>query len=150
MQRPRPPRAGGPPARWRRRPCDGAPRTPGAPGRQRREIDRVTTSRRDERRTRPSSRGARDSMSLSRVVLAALALLWPLQASAQGNLPDVAPLGAAPQPGRKATPSGPEGPETHAAEGGTESTLPAGNEPSLPSDPLAISPEVAARIGSDA
>src|SRR5690606_33227753 len=60
------------------------------------------------------------------------------------------PLGAAPQPGRKATPSGPEGPETHAAEGGTESTLPAGNEPSLPSDPLAISPEVAARIGSDA
>lgn len=70
-------------------------------------------------------------------------------ASAQGNLPDIAPIGAG--PGKKPPPpSGEEGPETHAAEGGTESTLPAGNEPSLPTDPLALSPEVAARIGSDA
>lgn len=76
-------------------------------------------------------------------------LLAPLRALAQGSLPEIAPIGA--QPNKKPAQQAPsDAPETHAAEGGMESTLPAGDEPSLPSDPLAISPEVSARIGSDA
>lgn len=40
-------------------------------------------------------------------------------------------------------------PETHAASGGTDSTLPEGNEPTLPQAPLEISEKTLAQIGSD-
>lgn len=40
-------------------------------------------------------------------------------------------------------------PETHAASGGTDSTLPQGNEPSLPDDPLEMSEATRAQIGTD-
>ncbi len=88
------------------------------------------------------------------LIQGAAALIFVLRASevqAQGNLPDVAPLGSAPQPGQKSAPPPPsDKPETHAAPGGTESTIPQGNEPSLPQDPLEISKEVRDRIGTDA
>lgn len=91
--------------------------------------------------------------TLLRSVTTALALAGlfvPLHAHAQGNLPDIAPLGAQPSKKSAPPPSEGDGPEMHAAEGGMDSSLPAGNEPSLPADPLAIPPEVAASIGSDA
>lgn len=110
----------------------------------------MTSSRTDERRARITSTPRRVARGAICALVALAGLFWPEDALAQSNLPDIAPLGAAPQPSKKPAPSGEEGPETHAAEGGTESTLPAGNEPSLPEDPLAISPEVAERIGSDA
>jgi hypothetical protein len=77
-----------------------------------------------------------------------LVLLAP-GAIAQGNLPDVAPLGATP-PGQQQAPQPSDMPETHAAPGGAESTLPEGNEPQLPDDPLEISDEVRGQIGTDA
>ncbi len=40
-------------------------------------------------------------------------------------------------------------PETHAAEGGMETTLPQGDEPTLPDEPLSISKKTLSRIGSD-
>ncbi len=68
-------------------------------------------------------------------------------AQAQGELPDLQPMGASPQPSGDPPPS--DMPETHAASGGVESSLPAGNEPTLPSDPLSISDETLKRIGTD-
>jgi hypothetical protein len=56
--------------------------------------------------------------------------------------------GAAPTQSGSGKP--PEGaPELHAASGGSDTTLPQGNEPSLPEDPLAISDSVRERIGTD-
>lgn len=74
--------------------------------------------------------------------LSALAFLATSPASAQIGLPGAAP----PKP----TQSG-DAPETHAASGGDDA-IPkvTGAEPRLPDDPLAVSPEVEARIGSDA
>lgn len=69
-------------------------------------------------------------------------------ANAQGQLPEVAPLGARPQGQPQQPPPGV--PETHAAPDGDESTLPEGNEPTLPADPLAMSDLARERIGSDA
>ncbi|MCH2111167.1 MAG: hypothetical protein MK135_17745, partial [Polyangiaceae bacterium] len=71
-------------------------------------------------------------------------LLW-----AQGQLPDVAPLGAAPQPQNQQAGPPPDAPETHAAAGGAETTLPQGNEPTLPSSPTEMSDKVKEMIGSD-
>lgn len=66
-----------------------------------------------------------------------------------GNRP---PAGTRPQAPRSRTQSGrpPEAPETHAASGAEESLLPPGNEPSLPTEPLALPEDVLSRIGSDA
>jgi hypothetical protein len=83
--------------------------------------------------------------------LARAALLLSLSHSelalGQGQLPDMAPIGA--QPAKRA-PSGadPKAPETHAAPG-EESTLSTGDEPSLPADPGAISEETRRQIGTD-
>src|SRR5690606_12465013 len=52
-------------------------------------------------------------------------------------------------PPPKKTESGEEIPEMHAASGGSESTIAQGNEPTLPAEPLAVSPELEARIGTD-
>ncbi len=81
------------------------------------------------------------------VVALLLGILLPGSAFGQGQLPDVSPLGGGGQP----TKSGPApgGPETHAAPGGTDSTLPQGNEPSLPEEPLEMSEETRKNIGSD-
>lgn len=75
----------------------------------------------------------------------------PRLSFAQGQLPDVAPLGAAPQPGKGGGAPPPSGdqPETHAAPGGSDSTLPEGNEPSLPENPLEMTEETKKTIGSD-
>jgi hypothetical protein len=62
------------------------------------------------------------------------------------------PPGGAP-PTQSGAPKGKPGegePELHAAPGGSESTLPQGNEPSLPERPLEIKKKVADRIGSSA
>lgn len=66
--------------------------------------------------------------------------------------PGVAPLGGGAPPTQSGGGSSPpEGaPEFHAAPGGGESTLPQGNEPTVPEEPLEVTPSVAARIGSDA
>ncbi|OQX67489.1 MAG: hypothetical protein B6A08_15265 [Sorangiineae bacterium NIC37A_2] len=68
-------------------------------------------------------------------------------AFAQGQLPDMAPIGASPGPSSRPAPSS-DMPETHAA-AGEESTLSAGDEPTLPDDPLAMSESVQETIGSD-
>lgn len=65
------------------------------------------------------------------------------------DLPDLAPMGAAPPPGRNDPPPPSDAPETHAASGGTETTLPTGNEPTLPINPLDASEKTLERIGSD-
>lgn len=102
------------------------------------------------------ARPARLSSSLPRTGAFSLSLLFSLgvlgvssSAWAQGELPGVAPLGSTGGPPPSSSPSGEEPPETHAASGGTESTLPEGNEPSIPEEPLTISKEVAAQIGTD-
>lgn len=82
------------------------------------------------------------------VLLNAAVLTATSLAAAQGTLPEVAPLGASPPSQSGPPPS--DMPETHAAPGGGESTLPEGNEPQLPEDPLEMSDEVRARIGTDA
>jgi hypothetical protein len=64
----------------------------------------------------------------------------------QGQLPDMAPIGA--QPAQGAPSGGPAPPETHAAPG-EESTLSTGDEPSLPADPAAMSDSARAEIGTD-
>lgn len=81
--------------------------------------------------------------------LALVALHWSSLARAQDELPGIAPMGAAPQPGGQQAPPPSDMPETHAASDGMESTLPQGNEPSLPEDPLAVSPATQEAIGSD-
>jgi hypothetical protein len=70
---------------------------------------------------------------------------------AQDDLPGFAPgMGAASAPPSKDDEAPPSDmPETHAASGGTDTTLPQGNEPSLPPEPLKISDKTKARIGTD-
>jgi hypothetical protein len=75
-----------------------------------------------------------------------LALSYAGGALAQGQLPDMAPIGA--QPGKRPAGGDPNAPETHAAPG-EESTLSTGDEPDLPQDPLAISEETREQIGTD-
>lgn len=58
-------------------------------------------------------------------------------------------MGGGPPPGGNAAPPPSDMPETHAASGGTDTTLPEGHEPSLPEEPLAVSEATLARIGSD-
>lgn len=61
------------------------------------------------------------------------------------------PAAPTPPPSKKpAKPKkSPDEPEMHAASGGGESTIPQGNEPMLPEDPLAMSDAAKARIGTD-
>lgn len=54
-----------------------------------------------------------------------------------------------PPPQQQEPQRGEDVPETHAAPGGADSTLPQGNEPALPEQPLAISEETEKRIGTD-
>ncbi len=75
--------------------------------------------------------------------------LNPTAALAQDELPGVAPLGVGPAQGGGGDPPPSDMPETHAASGGVDSTLPEGNEPSLPDEPLKISEATRAAIGSD-
>lgn len=94
-------------------------------------------------------------MPLSHYRLAALALACALlclvtPSQAQDDLPGLAPMGVgAPGSGGGAPPPPSDMPETHAASGGTETTLPEGDEPELPDDPLGMSEKTLARIGSD-
>lgn len=74
-------------------------------------------------------------------------LLFGASAHGQGQLPDMAPIGASPG-SKKAAPPPSDMPETHAA-AGDETTLSAGDEPSLPEDPLAMSEGVKKQIGTD-
>lgn len=83
---------------------------------------------------------------------ATLVFVWTTGAFGQGQLPDVAPLGGAPQPGQQGQQGEPppeDQPETHAAPGGTDSTLPEGDEPTLPEDPLEMSEQTREHIGTD-
>ncbi len=68
---------------------------------------------------------------------------------AQQEFPGVAPLGGPPPGGGNQPPPPSDMPETHAASGGTESTIPEGNEPSLPANPLDVSKRTLELIGSD-
>jgi len=55
-------------------------------------------------------------------------------------------------PARSAPPkskASPDTPELHAAPGASEQIVAPGSEPMLPTEPLEISPEIRARIGSD-
>lgn len=78
------------------------------------------------------------------------ATLWVSPVGAQGSdLPGVAPLGGGQPESQQQQPAPEDMPETHAASGGTDSTLPEGNEPTLPQAPLEISERTLAQIGSD-
>src|SRR5690606_8820600 len=82
--------------------------------------------------------------------LAVGAVLVAGNAMAQGELPGIAPMGSPrPSTSSDSAPAPSDAPETHAASGGTETTLPEGDEPSLPEDPLAMSEKTRERIGSD-
>lgn len=83
------------------------------------------------------------------VGLLCLLILSPAAAWAQGELPGLAPMGAPGTGSSGGAPPPSDAPETHAASGGTETTLPEGDEPTLPADPLNISKATLARIGSD-
>jgi hypothetical protein len=61
----------------------------------------------------------------------------------------IAPMGRPPPSQAPPQQAPSDAPETHAAPGGADSTLPQGNEPTLPEDPLEMSEETRARIGSD-
>ncbi len=83
------------------------------------------------------------------LVVAALVSTAPAHAQSDPYGPGLAPMspptgGGAPQQGPP-----PGAPETHAAPGGAESTLPEGNEPTLPEDPLEVSDSMRERIGTD-
>jgi hypothetical protein len=52
--------------------------------------------------------------------------------------------------GKKPKKKNPNEPETHAASGASEEVVPPGTEPTLPAKPLEVSPDLKARIGSDA
>jgi len=86
-----------------------------------------------------------------RTLALGLTLLHSGAAYAQNDLPNLAPgFGGGPPPGGGSQAPPPSDlPETHAAPGGTESTLPQGKEPSLPTDPLDVSEATLAQIGSD-
>lgn len=85
----------------------------------------------------------------ARLVSCLLVLIVPLTAGAQ-DLPELAPLNAGPpRGGGDGAPPPSDMPETHAASGGAETTLPTGNEPSLPADPLKFSTKTLETIGSD-
>src|SRR5690606_13647460 len=85
----------------------------------------------------------------ARLVTCLLVLIVPLTAGAQ-DLPELAPLNAGPpRGGGDGAPPPSDMPETHAASGGAETTLPTGNEPSLPADPLKFSTKTLETIGSD-
>ena len=88
--------------------------------------------------------------------LSALALLLiPAPGQAQGFGEGFGPAGgmpARPEPAPAPSPqpgSQEDVPELHAASGGAESTIPQGNEPTLPEEPLTLSEETRARIGTD-
>jgi hypothetical protein len=76
--------------------------------------------------------------------------LFASPALSQGELPGIAPMGS-PRPSTSSdnAPRPSDAPETHAASGGTETTLPEGDEPALPEEPLAMSKKTLERIGSD-
>ncbi len=86
--------------------------------------------------------------------LAACIVLITLQvpAFAQGELPGFAPGmgGGGPPSGGKGSPPPPSNmPESHAASGGTDSSIGQGNEPNLPAEPLQVSKKTRAQIGTD-
>jgi hypothetical protein len=92
------------------------------------------------------------------LLVAVAALAVPKSVLAQDDDmfgPGLSPMGGmggpAPSSSSKAPPKkAPDGtPELHAAPGGGDSTLPAGAEPALPDEPLKMSPEVRAQLGSD-
>jgi len=93
-----------------------------------------------------SAAGLLSTAGLLSAAVLAFGLALAGHAGAQGQLPDVAPIGA--QPSKKPQGPPPGTPETHAA-AGEESTLSTGDEPALPADPLAMSDETKAQIGSD-
>ncbi len=61
------------------------------------------------------------------------------------------PMGGSPEPAKKPAqkPVNPDEPELHAAPGASDEVLGSGSEPTLPERPLAMSPRVAASIGTD-
>ena len=88
---------------------------------------------------------------LNIIIPSALGLLLIAELSfAQGKLPDVAPLGAAPRPGANQEQPPANMPETHAAPGGTDSTIVEGDEPRVPESPTNYDAATAEIIGSDA
>src|SRR5690606_1583682 len=94
------------------------------------------------------------SSKIQRHALGTLILLATMlvagQAMSQGELPGIAPMGSPrPPTSSDSTPRPSDAPETHAASGGTETTLPEGDEPALPEEPLAMSKKTLERIGSD-
>ncbi len=100
--------------------------------------------------------------------MAASALVWALLPQAQawaqndpfnrgiggaglGQDPLASPGGgsARPSKGKGQSKAPPGTPELHAASGSGQTTLPEGSEPSLPADPLALSDELLAQLGTD-
>jgi len=94
-----------------------------------------------------SRAGLRHAVTL---LSALLVVLLSAPSPAQTEFPGVAPMGGGPPPSGGDAPAAPSDmPETHAASGGTDTTLPEGQEPSLPAQPLAVSETTLKQIGSD-
>ncbi len=111
-------------------------------------------------RVNPARHAARQAVAAWRSIImwgvccsALVASSLPGVAEAQGFGEGFGPAGGMPErrpaAPTQSAPASDDAPELHAASGGSESTIPQGNEPTLPEQPLKLDDETRARVGTD-